>query len=189
MIYFNSVTCYQSLGKISCFGQYNTSENWTNTNGIFLIDFYIKITQISMFTIGLIKNQTICEKNYILCWIVPKKIKVLLAFSWFPTYTDSLLLPGFPLLPARLKLKLRLNFPRETVPSLTSDMGKKTVSVLAHWFFLPQRANSGYILSISPLRYSRSKPCAEAQISVPRHVLSTWPEWMKVTSPAVQNKL
>ena len=37
-------------------------------------------------------------KNYILCWIAPKKIKVLLAFSWFPTYTDSVLLPGFPLL-------------------------------------------------------------------------------------------
>ena len=34
-----------------------------------------------------------------------------------------------------------------------ADMGKKTVSVL---IFMPQRANSGYILSISPLRYSRS---------------------------------
>ena len=45
---------------------------------------------------------------------------------------------------------------RETVLSLTSDMGKKTVSVLAHSFLLPQRANLGYILSISPLRYSRS---------------------------------
>ena len=35
-------------------------------------------------------------------------------------------------------------------------MGKKAVSVLAHTFLLPQRANSGYILSMSPLRYSRS---------------------------------
>ena len=41
---------------------------------------------------------------------------------------------------------------RETVPSQTSDMGKKTVSVLAHSCFLPLRANSIYILSITPLR-------------------------------------
>ena len=44
----------------------------------------------------------------------------------------------------------------ETVPSLTSDMGKKTVSVLAHSFLLPQRANLVYLLSIDPRRYSRS---------------------------------
>ena len=31
-----------------------------------------------------------------------KKMKVLLAFSCFPTYTDSVLLPGFPLLYTRL---------------------------------------------------------------------------------------
>ena len=48
------------------------------------------------------------------------------------------------------------NFIRETVPSQTSDMGKKTVSVLALSFLLPQRAYSVYILSITPLRYSRS---------------------------------
>ena len=36
---------------------------------------------------------------------------------------------------------------RETVPSLTPYMGKKTVSVLAHYFLLPQRANLGYIYS------------------------------------------
>ena len=45
---------------------------------------------------------------------------------------------------------------RETVPSLTLDKWRKTVSVLAHLFLLPQRDSSGYILSISPLRYSRS---------------------------------
>ena len=45
---------------------------------------------------------------------------------------------------------------RETVSLLTSDMGQKTVSVLAHSFLLPQRANLRYILSIYPLRYSRS---------------------------------
>ena len=39
---------------------------------------------------------------------------------------------------------------RETVPLLTSDMGKKTVSVPAHPFLLPQRAHSEYILSIYP---------------------------------------
>ena len=39
---------------------------------------------------------------------------------------------------------------RETVPLLTSDMGKKTVSVLAHLFLLPQKTNSGTILSIPP---------------------------------------
>ena len=34
----------------------------------------------------------------------------------------------------------------------TSDMGKKTVSVLAHLFLLPQRANSGFgLLSLDVL--------------------------------------
>ena len=51
--------------------------------------------------------------------------------------------------------------PRDTVPLLTSDMGKKTVSFLDNNFFLPQRTNSEYILSISPLRYSRSYPFDE----------------------------
>ena len=47
--------------------------------------------------------------------------------------------------------------------SLTSDMGKKTLSALTHSLFLPQRANSGYIFSISPLRYSIiSNQCATA---------------------------
>ena len=45
---------------------------------------------------------------------------------------------------------------RETLPSQTSDFGKKTVSVLAHKFLPPQRANLVYILSIIPLRYSGS---------------------------------
>ena len=78
---------------------------------------------------------------------------------------------------------------REVVPSLTSDMGKKTVSVLPHTFLLPQRANLGYILSIYPLRYSRSQLCAEAKSSVLRHVLSAWSKWMKTKSPAEQNML
>ena len=34
--------------------------------------------------------------------------------------------------------------------------GKKTVSVLAHFFLLPYRANLVYILSISHLRYCKS---------------------------------
>ena len=42
---------------------------------------------------------------------------------------------------------------REAVPLQTSDMGKKTVLVLAHSFLLPPRAYSVYI---TPLRYSRS---------------------------------
>ena len=78
---------------------------------------------------------------------------------------------------------------REIMPLLTSNMGKKTVIVLAHFFPLPQRTYSGYILSISPLKYCRSKPCAEAQIGVLRHVLSTWSKWMKTTSPIEQNML
>ena len=48
---------------------------------ILTVSHVIKVTQISMFIIGLIKNLMICEKKYLLCWIVPKKIKVLLAFS------------------------------------------------------------------------------------------------------------
>ena len=44
---------------------------------------------------------------------------------------------------------------RETVPSLTSDMGKKTVLVLAHSFLPPERAKSVIRLSIDSLIYSR----------------------------------
>ena len=53
------------------------------------------------------------------------------------------------------KRKIQYLIKKETVPSLTSYMGKKTVSVLAHSFVMPQRFNSGYKLSIHPLRYSR----------------------------------
>ena len=38
----------------------------------------------------------------------------------------------------------------------TCDMGKKKLSVLAHLFLLPLRAKSVYMLSMTPLRYSRS---------------------------------
>ena len=51
-----------------------------------------------MFTIGLKTNLMLSEKNYFLWLTVPKKMKVLLAFSGFSTYSDSVLLPGFPLL-------------------------------------------------------------------------------------------
>ena len=50
-----------------------------------------------MVTKGLINSLMICENIYLLCWTVPKKIMVLLAFSYFPTYSDLVLLPGFPL--------------------------------------------------------------------------------------------
>ena len=40
----------------------------------------------------------------------------------------------------------------ETVPSQTSDMGKMTVSVLAHVAVI--KGNPVYILSITPLSYS-----------------------------------
>ena len=63
---------------------------------------------------------------------------------------------------------------REAVPSLTSDMDKKTISFLAQSVLLPQRANSGYILGIYPQSYFRSKFWAEAKIIVIWHVLSTW---------------
>ena len=39
---------------------------------------------------------------------------------------------------------------RETIQLQTSDMGKKTVSVLAHSFLLPLRANLVYLPSITP---------------------------------------
>ena len=46
-----------------------------------------------------------------------------------------------------------------------------------------------YTLHIPPPKYFSSYPCAEAQISVLRHVLSTWSEWIKMTSTAKQNML
>ena len=51
-----------------------------------------------MFTIDLKTDLTVCEKIYLLCWTVPKKIMVLLAFSYFPTYSESVLLLNSPLL-------------------------------------------------------------------------------------------
>ena len=41
---------------------------------------------------------------------------------------------------------------------------------------ISNRNKLGYILYIFPLRYSRKQPCAEAQISVLRQVLSPWSE-------------
>ena len=37
----------------------------------------------------------------------------------------------------KMKMKNKMKYQRETVPSQTSDMGKKTLSVLAHNFLLP----------------------------------------------------
>ena len=57
-----------------------------------------------------------------------------------------------------------------------SDLGhgKKTISVLAHSFYLPERDNSGYILFIYPLMYTRNKPVDEAKMRAVGHVLSTF---------------
>ena len=38
----------------------------------------------------------------------------------------------------------KTNLTRENIPLQTSDNGKKTVSVLAHYFLLPKRAKSVY---------------------------------------------
>ena len=92
---------------------------------------------------------------------------------WWPRLLRQIL--GHPLSPcSTLHWPENGKLTRENEPLLTSDIGKKTVSILAHNFFLPQKPYSGYILSISPLRCSRSKSCVEAQINVLRHVLSTW---------------
>ena len=48
-------------------------------------------------------------------------------------------------------------FTRETASVLTTDIGVKTVSVLAHSPLLPQRANSRNGLSIHSLKYTRNK--------------------------------
>ena len=49
------------------------------------------------------------------------------------------------------------NDARETALVLTSDNGRKTILVLVHSFLLLFRAKLRIILSISPLRYSRSE--------------------------------
>ena len=50
-----------------------------------------------MFTIGLINQPNDMWKHLSLMLDSPKKIIVLLALSYFPTYSDLVLLPGFPL--------------------------------------------------------------------------------------------
>ena len=65
--------------------------------------------------------------------------------------SQSVMLPAFVLIVLKGLFDSQ-DMARETVPLQTSDMGKKTLSVLAHKFLLPQRANSGYILFIYPLR-------------------------------------
>ena len=59
-----------------------------------------------------------------------------------------------------------------TLLAKTCDIGKKTLSFLPHSCLLPQRANLGYILSLSPLMYPRSEPRDEAKMRLLGHVLS-----------------
>ena len=64
---------------------------------VFFYHILYQYHKISMSSICLITNLFISENIYILCWTDPKKIIVLLAFSYFLTYSDLVLLPGFPL--------------------------------------------------------------------------------------------
>ena len=61
---------------------------------------------------------------------------------------------------------LASNSLRETAPVLTLDIGSISALDLAHLFLLPWRANSGFGLSIQPLKYSRSKLSIAAKMSV-----------------------
>ena len=73
-----------------------------------------------MVTKGLITNLMICENIYLLCWTVPEIIMVLLVFSYFPTYSDLVLLPGFPLLKTSLLGRLQT----WTLPNATPPIDK-----------------------------------------------------------------
>ena len=69
----------------------------------------------------------------------------------------------------------------------TWDTGKKTLSVLSHSFLLLYRANSVYILSISPLIYPRSLPWDEAKMRLLWHVLFHWRGNFHSFRPSGQN--
>ena len=91
-------------------------------------------------------------------WLFTRPLLWCLLFHWEYLNPSEVEIggPWLGLCLVNLHLVFWLILARETVPLLTSNMGKKTVSVLAHSFVLLQRANSRCILSISPLRYSRS---------------------------------
>ena len=46
--------------------------------------------------------------------------------------------------------------------------------LVVHYLFLPWRANLGFTLSISPLRYPRSKVSDEVKLSMLGHILLSW---------------
>ena len=57
-------------------------------------------------------------------------------------------------------------FLKRNAPVLTLDNGSNSALDRAHLFMLAQRANSGFGLSIQPLKYSRSKLAIAAKMSV-----------------------
>ena len=63
---------------------------------------------------------------------------------------------------------------RVTAPVLTSDKEKSKLSVQINSLLLWESANSGLTLSLTPLRYCKSKPLIETKMSVLWYVLSSW---------------
>ena len=96
--HINNVTCYQSLGKISCFFYHNINQKSIQIQKLFLILFCTNVTQMSMLTNCIMTNLMICENLDLLSLCVLQIIRILLAFSDFPTYSEKVLLPKFPLL-------------------------------------------------------------------------------------------
>ena len=60
------------------------------------------------------------------------------------------------------------------LPSDNLRQGGKRSTVLLHSFLLADRANSGFTLSITPLRYDYSKHLVETKMSVLDPVLYTY---------------
>ena len=76
---------------------------------------------------------------------------------------------------------------RAIVPVLTSGKEEKTFLVLVHSFFLSDEANSGFTLSITPLRWSLSNSHVTTKMSVLEPILFICFEGMKTTPPSREN--
>ena len=72
-------------------------KKWTNTKCYFLILFCTNVTHMLILTNCIMTNLMIFENLDLLSLCVPRIIRILLAFSDFPTYSAIVLLPKFPL--------------------------------------------------------------------------------------------
>ena len=99
---------YQSHEKILCFQQYHLSEIWANTKLNILICL-LPIWHLFLCGFNWWRINWRYGKNFdLLQLIIPEIMRILLAFSYFPTYSEIWSPPVLPLLERRSTVLLLL---------------------------------------------------------------------------------